>query len=349
MRRSPLLLALFVLAVALPAASPARMATALANNVPPTIAGVPTAGSTLTASNGSWTFTPTSFAYQWQRCDSDGSNCNDIRGATSNAYTLTAADITHTVLVDVSASDLFASNDATSDPTPIVSSANGPVADVQPAISGTAQVGQTLAVSNGSWTPTASTFAYLWQLCAGDGGDCLNLPGATKSSFTITKDDAAHTLRALVTAQTAAGDIATAHSNTTGRVPGGAALPAPAPTTATTTSTTGTTTTTTTGSRPQPTLTVLGLRRSGTRLSASFRVCSNVAGPITITERDTKGKKIAAATRHFVVNVSSCSNLSHSWTLLARFRRAGRLVVTLQARDQTGAVSKPFGSSLVFH
>jgi hypothetical protein len=347
MGRSPLLLALFVLAAVLPAASPARMATALANNVPPTIDGAPSAGSTLTASNGSWTFTPTSYAYQWQRCDSDGSNCDDIRGATSNAYTLTAADITHTVLVDVIASDIFASNDATSEPTPIVSSANGPAADVQPAISGTAQVGQTLAVSNGSWTPTAAKFAYQWQLCAGDGSECLNLPGATKSSFAITKDDAAHTLRALVTAQTAAGDIATAHSNTTGRVPGGAALPTPATTTtATTPATTGTTTTTT--SRPQPTLTVLGLRRSGTHLSISFRVCSSVAGPITITERDTKGK-VAAATRHFVVNVSTCSNLSPSWTLLARVRRAGRLIVTLDARDQNGAVCRSVGSSLVFH
>jgi hypothetical protein len=353
MRTLPLL-ALAVVAAALPAASSARVGAALQNNTPPTISGSLHQGSTLTASNGTWSFTPDTFAYQWQRCDSDGSNCNDIRGATSATYTLAAADVSHTLAVDVTASNTFTVNDATSDPTDVVASANGPGADVQPAISGNAQIGQTLSVSTGSWNPPASSFAYQWQLCGGDGSDCLNVSGANKSTFAVTADDAAHTVRALVTAQTAAGEVATAHSNTTGKVPpppGQKSIGQPTtPTGTTTTPGAGTTTATSptapapAGRRP-PTLTVLGLRHSGAHVVASLRVCSSAPGPVTITARDSKTKK-TPTTHRFTVQVSTCANLSHRWTLLARLRGPGRLVVTLQARDQTGALSKTVRSSL---
>ena len=36
------------------------------------------AGSTLTATAGAWTNNPTSFDYQWRRCDTGGHNCNGV-------------------------------------------------------------------------------------------------------------------------------------------------------------------------------------------------------------------------------------------------------------------------------
>lgn len=52
-----------------------------ANTAPPMISCTPTVGQTLSASTGTWTGNPTSFGYQWQRCDPAGANCADIAGA----------------------------------------------------------------------------------------------------------------------------------------------------------------------------------------------------------------------------------------------------------------------------
>ena len=55
-----------------------------------------TPGNMLTEYHGVWSNTPTSYTYQWERCDTSGMNCALISGATSESYTLTAADLQHT-------------------------------------------------------------------------------------------------------------------------------------------------------------------------------------------------------------------------------------------------------------
>jgi hypothetical protein len=67
----------------------------------------PTAGVPLTATNGSWDYRPTSYAYQWQVCQSDvATSCADVAGATAQAYTIAATDVGKYIRVGVIASNL---------------------------------------------------------------------------------------------------------------------------------------------------------------------------------------------------------------------------------------------------
>jgi len=85
------------------------------NTGSPAISGTAQEGSTLTASNGSWTSSSTvTYAYAWQRCDANGANCAAISGATKSTYVLASADIGKTLRVTVTASNADGSSSSTS-------------------------------------------------------------------------------------------------------------------------------------------------------------------------------------------------------------------------------------------
>ncbi len=90
------------------------------NSARPTITGEPEVGQELTAEDGTWTNTPTSFAYQWQRCDIDAVTCVDVAGATGNTYGVRAADVGFRVRVEVTARNANGAGSALSSPTGIV-------------------------------------------------------------------------------------------------------------------------------------------------------------------------------------------------------------------------------------
>ena len=74
-------LAAVIATVVMAAGATARSAAAPSNTSLPAVAGSAKVGQTLTVSNGSWTGSPTGYAYQWQRCTSSTS-CVDIASAT---------------------------------------------------------------------------------------------------------------------------------------------------------------------------------------------------------------------------------------------------------------------------
>src|SRR4029453_1497009 len=73
----------------------------------PGISGTAQVGSQVSASAGTWSGSPTSYAYEWRRCDSSGANCTAISGATGTVYALTSSDQSATIRVAVTASSTW--------------------------------------------------------------------------------------------------------------------------------------------------------------------------------------------------------------------------------------------------
>jgi acid phosphatase len=91
------------------------------NSALPSISGTAVNGQVLTANPGSWTNTPTGYAYAWNRCDSSGINCAAISGATASTYTLGEADVGSTLRVTVIATnEAGSSQPSRSAPTAVV-------------------------------------------------------------------------------------------------------------------------------------------------------------------------------------------------------------------------------------
>jgi Concanavalin A-like lectin/glucanases superfamily len=192
------------------------------NTAPPSISGTPQQGQTLTASPGTWTGDqPITYAYQWQGCDSAGTNCAAITGATNPTYAVGSADIGSTLRVTVTATNPAGSATANSNATTVVqAAATAPSNTSPPAISGTPQDGQTLSASTGSWTGSQPiSYGYQWQRCSSDGTSCAAIAGATNATYVVASADVGSTLRVAVTATNSVG-TATATSAATAGVQG---------------------------------------------------------------------------------------------------------------------------------
>ncbi len=192
------------------------------NTAAPSISGTAQVGDTLTANTGGWTNSPTSYAYTWKRCA--GSTCFNISGATSSNYTLRAAQAGATIEVVVIATNTVgASAPATSGTTSAVLPAV-PVNTVLPSIGGTAQVGDTLTASAGSWSNNPTRYSYTWEACSGS--TCAGISGAgTGDAYTLQAAQAGDTIEVAVTATNAGGTGTPATSAATSTVLSATAVP----------------------------------------------------------------------------------------------------------------------------
>ena len=170
------------------------------NTLAPAISGTAERGETLTSTTGTWTGTGTiTYAYQWKR------NGADISGATSSTYVLVSADDNALMTCVVSATDTEGTKSATSNTLGPVLAA--PLNLTSPVASGTAQVGETLSTTDGTWQGIATiTFAYQWRR------DAVNISGATSSTYTLVAADYTTDVDCVVTATNGLGS-ASADSN----------------------------------------------------------------------------------------------------------------------------------------
>lgn len=102
-------------------------------SIPPENTGLPVVspttpvqGTVETATRGTWANEPTSYAYQWERCNAAGEACEQISGASGSKYTPVAGDVGHALVVEVTAKNEFGWSSARSKATGAVLAAGKP-------------------------------------------------------------------------------------------------------------------------------------------------------------------------------------------------------------------------------
>ncbi|MDR0285898.1 MAG: CAP domain-containing protein [Propionibacteriaceae bacterium] len=151
----------------------------------PVIIGAAQTGQTLSVTTGAWAPTGVALAYQWS---ADGV---PVTGATAATYPLTSGDIGKTFTVAVTGT--------LAGYTPTTATSASTVAVVKPAIvagtptiSGTAQVGQTLAADIGTWSPDGLTVFREWWV--------NEIGSGSSSTYTILPEDLGAMIRFETTA-----------------------------------------------------------------------------------------------------------------------------------------------------
>ncbi|MDE2883672.1 MAG: fibronectin type III domain-containing protein, partial [Chloroflexota bacterium] len=180
----------------------------------PTISGTAQVGQTLTVSTTGIAdadgLTNVSYTYQWLADDAE------ISGATGSTYTLVAADQGKEIKARVSFTDDAGNAESlTSAATPAVAAANSPATGA-PAISGTAQVGETLTVSTTGIADAdgLTNVGYNYQWLADD----AEISGATGSTYTLASGDRGKAITARVSFTDDAGNAESLTSAATAAV-----------------------------------------------------------------------------------------------------------------------------------
>ena len=166
----------------------------------PTISGTAQVGQTLPASTSGVSDTDglanATFTYQW--ISNDGSADSDISGATDATYTLVKADEGKTIKVRVSFTDDAGNQETlTSAATTEVAARPNSPATGAPAISGTAQVGETLTADTSGIADadglSGASFSYQW-LSSRD----TEIQGATGAAYALASADEGKTIKVRV-------------------------------------------------------------------------------------------------------------------------------------------------------
>jgi hypothetical protein len=176
------------------------------NTALPAITGVAQVGETQTVSSGTWNGTPT-YSYQWQS-SSDGIAWTNVAGATNSTFVMTFALSNLRIRSVVTAVNAI---DTVTAVAPTIIGFAPPRVAVIPVITGTAQSGQSLSTSAGTWPNTSSGYEYQWQRSSDGGATWVNINSAVSSSYTVVAGDVGYQIRSQVSVRNNTG-TSTAYS-----------------------------------------------------------------------------------------------------------------------------------------
>ena len=155
-----------------------RYVLAPSNASIPVISGSAAYGQSLSTTDGTWSYSPASYAYQWSRSATVGGTYTNISGATSATYTTVAADVGQYLKVTVTATNTSGSAASTS-------SATGQISRGSTSVSLTIAAGNFIYRSSKQLTATSTiqgkaTFRANRESIPG----CKNLTLNSSNSFT---------------------------------------------------------------------------------------------------------------------------------------------------------------------
>ena len=192
-----------------------------ANSSAPTVSGSASEGSVLSLSNGTWTSSPTSFAYTWYRCTAAqtraaavvSSRCTLITGASTSSLTLGTLDVGRFIVGGVRAQNASGASFFSSVSTAAVTRLAAPTVISPPVISGTSRLSETISISTGSWTSAPTSYSYAWFRCTSAvtriptslPRGCTAISGATQSTYRVQDPDLSRFILGSVAATNRAG------------------------------------------------------------------------------------------------------------------------------------------------
>jgi LPXTG-motif cell wall-anchored protein len=190
-----------IAAFTLSASSASAISAGPTNTIAPTITGNVVVGSTIQVTNGTWDddgAAPYNYTYEWD--DYQGNLLSSTQG-----YTVNAQDEGHQLTAIVTATDgnsLANSAQVLSISVPVPDFTN----TVAPVVSGGLSEGDTLTVSDGTWSTSGLVISYDWGWSSGQSGDQDDPVDSTNTHVTDA-NDFGHTPAGVVTATDASGSV----------------------------------------------------------------------------------------------------------------------------------------------
>lgn len=173
---------------------------------PPSASGGPKVGASTSCTVGTWGNSPTSYSRQFTVNNVNKGSA--VSGTGSASYTPVAGDERLTLRCAVTATNGSGSITYTVTVGTVAVGVGAPVASVPPAITGTAQSGNTLTCSTGTWSTSVGTisgYSYQWLR------NGVAVSGATSSTYALGSPDVGFPMSCVVEANnaTTGGQIAT--------------------------------------------------------------------------------------------------------------------------------------------
>ena len=170
---------------------------------PPTLAGEPRLGATLTATSGAWASDRPidQTAYLWLRCDANGANCYALHNhfVSSNTYRPTTEDLGRTIRVRLFARNADGTTESANSAATAVIAKYPPTNTTPPTLTGVPQIGNVLTSSTGTWATDRqiTSYAYTWLRCDANGANCYALHGyaIASNTYRLTAEDVGKTIR----------------------------------------------------------------------------------------------------------------------------------------------------------